>query len=122
MSSSGLLNKTLKNSVDWADQKLKALGYANGGFPSMGEIFVAREAGPELVGKIGTRTAVANNAQIVDAIKAGVYEAVSAAGNSGSTVVQLDVRADEGIIVKKASQGFREHVMQTGELPFPVPL
>ena len=88
----------------------------------MGEIFMAREAGPELVGRIGRRTAVANNAQIVEAVSRGVYEAVSSAMQSGTTTVQLDVRADEGIIVKKAAQGFREAVMQTGELPFPVPV
>ena len=38
------------------------------------------------------------------------------------TVFVGSVRADEGIIVKKASEGFREYVMQTGELPFPVPV
>ena len=39
--------------------------YAKGGFPDMGELFIAREAGPEMVGKIGSRTTVANNQQIV---------------------------------------------------------
>ncbi|MBE6643261.1 MAG: hypothetical protein E7615_06380 [Ruminococcaceae bacterium] len=29
--------------------------YANGGFPAMGEMFIAREAGPELVGQIGKK-------------------------------------------------------------------
>lgn len=49
--------------------------YATGGFPDMGELFIAREAGPELVGSIGSRTAVANNDQIVDGIAYGVAEA-----------------------------------------------
>ena len=53
--------------------------YAKGGFPDMGEMFIAREAGPELVGKIGNRTTVANNDQIVEAVSRGVYEAVAAA-------------------------------------------
>lgn len=95
--------------------------FAEGGFPSMGEIFMAREAGPELVGRIGRRTAVANNGQIVEAVSKGVYDAVLAAMPGGSTV-SLDIRADEGIIVKKAANGFKEFVMQTGELPFPVPV
>lgn len=95
--------------------------YASGGFPSLGEFFMAREAGPELVGRIGRRTAVANNAQIVEAVSRGVYEAVSAAMPGGSTV-SLDIRADEGIIVKKAVKGINEFVTQTGELPFPVPV
>ena len=53
--------------------------YANGGFPGVGEMFVARENGPELVGQMGNRSAVANNSQIVDGIKSGVYQAVVAA-------------------------------------------
>lgn len=50
-------------------------GYASGGFPDTGELFLAREAGPELVGQIGKRTAVANNAQIVEGIRYGVADA-----------------------------------------------
>ena len=46
--------------------------YASGGFPQVGEAFIAREAGPELVGTIGRRTAVANNDQIVEGIASGV--------------------------------------------------
>ena len=45
---------------------------AQGGFPDMGQMFIAREAGPELVGTIGGRTAVANNDQIVEGISEGV--------------------------------------------------
>lgn len=48
---------------------------ANGGFLDNGEIFVAREAGPEMVGRFGNRNAVANNDQIVSGITAGVAEA-----------------------------------------------
>ena len=46
--------------------------YAQGGFPPTGQMFIAREAGPEMVGSIGGRTAVANNDQIVEGISAGV--------------------------------------------------
>lgn len=42
--------------------------YAQGGFPKTGEMFVANEAGPELVGRIGNRTAVANEEQVGEAI------------------------------------------------------
>ena len=31
--------------------------YAAGGFPDVGEMFIAREAGPEMVGRIGNKTA-----------------------------------------------------------------
>lgn len=57
--------------------------FAQGGFPDEGQMFVARENGPEMVGTIGGRTAVANNDQIVEGIRQGVFEAVSAAMASG---------------------------------------
>ena len=61
---------------------------AEGGFLSEGQLFIAREAGPEMVGTIGGRTAVANNDQIVEAVSAGVFNAVvagmSQVGGSGS--------------------------------------
>ena len=50
-------------------------GFATGGYPPTGQMFIAREAGPELVGTIGSRTAVANNDQIVKGISSGVYAA-----------------------------------------------
>jgi hypothetical protein len=48
---------------------------ADGGFPETGQMFIAREAGAEMVGNIGRRTAVANNDQIVAGIASGVAEA-----------------------------------------------
>ena len=57
---------------------------ASGGPVSVGEMFVAREAGPELVGKIGNTTTVMNNDQIVQAVSQGVAQAVaSVMGNVG---------------------------------------
>lgn len=52
---------------------------ADGGFVDAGQMFIAREAGPELVGSINGRTAVANNDQIVAAVSQGVYSAVVSA-------------------------------------------
>lgn len=49
--------------------------YADGGFVDQGQLFIAREAGAEMVGSIGRRTTVANNDQIVDGITYGVREA-----------------------------------------------
>ena len=46
--------------------------FAEGGFPTTGSMFIARESGPELVGRIGNRTAVANNDQIVSGVANGV--------------------------------------------------
>ena len=68
--------------------------YAMGGFPGEGEAFIAREAGPELVGRIGNRSAVMNNDQIVAAVSQGVYSAVVTAmgenrSNSGSQPIMV---------------------------------
>ena len=71
--------------------------YAKGGFPNVGEMFIAREAGPELVGNIGSKSAVVNNDQIVESVSTGVYQAVLAAlgsgngdGDSTQIVINLD--------------------------------
>lgn len=54
----------------------KVRGYATGGYPKSGELFLARENGsPEMVGKMGGGTAVANNEQIVSGISRGVSDA-----------------------------------------------
>lgn len=70
--------------IDW---------YAQGGFPEDG-LFMANHN--ELVGQFSNgRTAVANNEQIVEGIRQGVYEAVSAAmGNGGDRDVQVRVYLD----------------------------
>ena len=66
LSAIGLPTSIPKMNVSW---------YAQGGFPSMGEVFVARERGPEMVGRMGSRNVVANNDQIVQGIAYGVAEA-----------------------------------------------
>ena len=70
-------------------------GYAEGGFPDKGELFIARESGPEMVGSINGRAAVANNDMIIAGIEQGVYNAVveglgSFQGDSGDTVIMID--------------------------------
>lgn len=97
--------------------------YANGGLPSHGEMFIAREKGPELVGSIGSKTAVLNNGQIVESVSAGVYNAVaSAMSQFQSSGQDIRVYAEEGLIVEKAVRGIQQHVNRTGELPFSVPM
>ena len=51
-------------------------GFASGGFPDAGQLFIAREAGAEMVGSLGSHTAVANNDQIVEGIREGVEAAM----------------------------------------------
>lgn len=59
-------------------------------------MFVAREAGPELVGKIGSHTAVMNNDQIVGSVANGVYNAVrSAMGSQNQGTQVYNIYLDE---------------------------
>lgn len=77
---------------------------ATGGTISTGQMFVAREAGPELVGQIGSKSGVMNNSQIVDAVSAGVAravaQAITTAGGSSSKTVNLSVNLDGRQIIK----------------------
>ena len=57
----------------------------------MGELFVANEAGPEMIGKMGSKNVVANNLQITEGIKAAVVDgmmevAMATGGNSDNSV------------------------------------
>ena len=78
----------------WMDRfTITAPGFASGGYPDEGQLFIARERGAEMVGSIGGRTAVANNDQIVEAIRQGVYDAEMAArsrDSAGDTYVYID--------------------------------
>lgn len=56
--------------VDW---------YANGGFPEKGDLFIANEREPELIGSMGNRSVVANNAQITEGIAEASYSGMKRA-------------------------------------------
>ena len=60
--------------------------FARGGRPNKGQIFIAREAGAELVGNIGGSTGVMNNMQIIAAVAKGVSGAVASVLHDGFTV------------------------------------
>lgn len=49
---------------------------ANGGMLNSGQMFIAREKGPELVGTYGNKAAVMNNNQIVQSVSNGVRSAI----------------------------------------------
>ena len=99
--------------------------YAVGGLPSMGQMFVAREAGPELVGTLGGHTAVMNNDQIVSSVSYGVAQAVkeviqpllkTSAGNNRPIQISLDGK----VIFDSTRQSAQEYFNRTGMSPFPV--
>ena len=83
---------------NWADiSSFGILGYADGGFPDYGDLFIANEQGPELVGTIGNRTAVANSSSIETAIYNAVRSAMmsdSAGGQSADIHVTVDIDGD----------------------------
>jgi hypothetical protein len=96
--------------------------YAQGGYPSVGELFVSRETGPELVGRIGNRNAVVNNDQIVEAVSQGVYSAVVAAmgaqsGQSGQAInVYLDGKQITAVVEKRQRE--RGATLMTGGMAY----
>lgn len=98
--------------------------YADGGFPTMGEMFIARENGPELVGSINGRTAVANNGEIVQGIAQGVYNAMIAANGNGSggngQEIRLVFTLDSDVLGEKVIKYHNDQVMVTGVSPLKV--
>lgn len=91
--------------------------YANGGFPDVGELFVAREAGAEMVGSIGGKTAVANNDQIVEAVSQGVYRAMTSAlsGNGGGQAINLFL--DGKLVYQSMVERNNKEIRRTGLNP-----
>lgn len=71
-----------------------------------GEMFIAREAGPELVGSIGGNTAVMNNNQIVASVAAGVAQAVSSVMGNGGTN-EITIKVDSETLYKAVRKGER---------------
>lgn len=90
---------------------------ASGGFPSMGQMFIAREAGPELVGTIGGRNAVVNNNQIVESVSAGVYKAVREAMGSGNRSDKIVMTLDKKVLGEAAIGYINGKTRQTGLSP-----
>lgn len=93
---------------------------AGGGFPDTGQMFIAREAGPELVGRIGRRTAVANNNQIVQGIASAVRSAMAGANNpngGGTTRITVQNVLNGKAIGESVIEYHNGKVKQTGHSP-----
>ena len=107
------------NPLTWLQQGLPKVNidwYAQGGFPDMGQMFVAREAGPELVGNIGNKNAVVNNMQIIEGIKQGVAEAMRGVHGNGDSHITINL--DGKVVYDNVVQRNNEHVAMTGESEF----
>ena len=127
----GILNGII-GGLNWAVDKINKIPgvdlpkiakipqLANGGFVDAGQMFIAREAGPELVGSIGRKTAVANNDQIVSGIEAGVYRAMVAANSTskgGTQIIRIVNEIDGDVVGEKVIQYHNGKVIQNGVSP-----
>jgi hypothetical protein len=113
---------TLKTVMDFLNipariPKLSVSWYKDGGFPMDGELFVAREAGPEMVGSIGGRTAVANNDQIVESVSRGVYQAVVAAMGSSRGDQVVEAKVNDKVLFEVMVSRARQETVRTGHNP-----
>ena len=84
--------------------------YASGGLiGTTGQMFIAREAGPELVGTIGGDTAIMNNDQIVSSVSAGVARAVAGVlGGQGDAPIEVIVKLDSEVLYRAMKKGERK--------------
>lgn len=125
--------ETLRLRVEWdttstLGQALTKLGlqgmpklsfYAEGGFPNVGELFVANERGAEMVGSLNNRPAVANNQQIENALENAIYRGMMAAGSNGGNSINLNVTVplDEAILGRAMVDYHNSYVRSTGGSP-----
>lgn len=113
--------KLAKGGVYTNGQWRPITAYAGGGNPTTGQVFIAREAGAELVGNLNGHTAVMNNDQIVQSVAQGVYKAVVSAmsksgGNSTVVVLEGDAKDLFRVIQRQAT----DYTNATGLSPFPI--
>ncbi len=95
--------------------KMNVSWYASGGFPANGEMFIANEAGPEMIGRMGNRNVVANNNQIVESVSNGVARAVqSVLGTSSQGDIVLKVGQTE--LARATVSGINRLTKQEGRL------
>lgn len=103
-----------KISVDW---------YANGGFPNKGQLFIANEVAPEMVGTMDGRTAVANQQEITtgiaNAVYPAVYNAVRAAMSEANNNVNITLQGDADELFTMVQDKANSYTNMTGQAAFP---
>ena len=97
-------------------------GYATGGFPDVGELFYARESGPELVGKLNGKTAVANNDQITAGIAKALDQSAdrlmsSLSGNQTQMTFSPVIKIDSKVITQAVVEGINNITRSSGNSP-----
>lgn len=98
----GLVKKALEAlNLPTSLPKLKINWYEDGGYPTSGDLFFANENGiPEMVGRIGNQTAVANNDQITASLTNALLSALNqydfGGGKSPTTIYIGNRKVYEG--------------------------
>lgn len=97
--------------------------YANGGFPNKGQLFVANEVAPEMVGTMDGRTAVANQQEITtgiaNAVYPAVYNAVRAAMAESSNNINVTLQGDAENLFTMVQDKANNYTNMTGQAAFP---
>lgn len=104
------INKNLQNST-------KIGAYATGGFPEQGQLFIANEQGPEMIGSMGGKTTVANNYQIEQGIEEASYRGFVRAMNSSSSQNRLVIdgkNVNDSALIRALMPAFRLEQSRTG--------
>lgn len=97
--------------------------YAKGGFPDVGEMFIARENGSEMIGRMGNKNVVANNEQIVEGIARGVASANSqqnALLREQNELLRALLEKDTGISIGDITNAARRQNQRMGKTVIPV--
>ncbi len=114
-SSGGVITKDFMSSFS-------AIPRYAGGTVNAGSMFIAGEAGPELVGHVGGRTEVLNESQLASVMQSAVAEgmqtAISQMGGSGNVTVNVTLQGDARRIFEVVKSENNSRVMQTGKAQF----
>lgn len=114
-SSGGIITKDFMSSFS-------AIPRYAGGTVNAGSMFIAGEAGPELVGHVGGRTEVLNESQLASVMQSAVAEgmqtAMSQMGGSGNVTVNVTLQGDARRIFEVVKSENNSRVMQTGKAQF----
>ena len=91
---------------------------ADGGMiGNTGQLFVARERGPELVTSIGSKSAVMNNDQIVESVSRGVYQAVVSAMGQSSGDQVVEAKVNDKVLFEVMVNRARQETVRKGYNP-----
>lgn len=111
-SSGGIITKDFVSSFS-------AIPRYAGGTANAGSMFIAGEAGPELVGHVGGRTEVLNESQLASVMQSAVAEGMQAAmsqmGGGGNVTVNVTLQGDARRIFEVVKNENNSRVMQTGK-------